>query len=121
MEWIGWVDYGKSGMYFLNADVFVLPTLEDTWGMVVLESMAFGKPVLCSKWAGASEMVVHGENGYLFDPNQPEEIAKLMCHFIDHPDLIATMGEKSKQAIAPYTPEAAAEFLKEVVLFAAKR
>ncbi|MBW4582606.1 MAG: glycosyltransferase family 4 protein [Tildeniella nuda ZEHNDER 1965/U140] len=118
VDWIGWVDYGKIGNYFRNADVFVLPTLEDTWGMVVLESMVFSKPVLCSKWAGASEMISHGENGYLFDPNQPEDLAKTMRHIIEHPDLITTMGEKSKQVIAQHTPETAAKFLTEVALFA---
>jgi glycosyltransferase involved in cell wall biosynthesis len=114
VQWIGWVDYGLIGSYFQNADVFVLPTLEDTWGMVVLESMVFGKPVLCSHLAGASEMIVDDVNGYLFNPKEPEELAKLMRKFIDNPDLISSMGEASQQLIAQHTPEAAAQFLIEV-------
>jgi len=114
VEWIGWVDYGKIGAYFRNADVFVLPTLEDTWGMVVLESMVFGKPVLCSKWAGASEMIRHGENGYLFDPHQPEAIAAVMRELIDHPEKLLDMGQKSKELIACHTPVTASQFLAKV-------
>jgi glycosyltransferase involved in cell wall biosynthesis len=114
VEWIGWVDYGKLGAYFCNADAFVLPTLEDTWGMVVLESMVFGKPILCSKWAGASEMIVHGENGYLFDPYQPEAIALVMRELIDHPEKLQDMGQKSKELIAGHTPVTAAQFLAKV-------
>ena len=115
VEWIGWVDYGKLGAYFCNADVFVLPTLEDTWGMVVLESMVFGKPVLCSQWAGASDMVVNGESGYLFDPHQPESIAAIMRELIDHPETVSAMGRKSKELIAEHSPATAAKFLANVV------
>lgn len=117
VNWIGRVDYGKLGAYFCNADVFVLPTLEDTWGLVVLEAMALGKPVLCSKWAGASEMVLEGENGYLFEPQQPAELAAAMRRFIEEPDLCVAMGHKSQQLMAQHTPEVAAQFFAQVTSF----
>jgi glycosyltransferase involved in cell wall biosynthesis len=116
VTWTGWVEYGQLGAYFQYADVFVFPTYEDVWGMVVLEAMVFGKPVLCSKGAGAYEMIVEGENGYLFNPLKPEEIAEGMRRFIDNPDLIASMGKKSQQLIAQYTPEAAAKEMAEVAI-----
>lgn len=115
VKWLGWVDYGALSAYFQIADVFVFPTLEDTWGMVVLEAMAFGKPILCSKWAGASEMVVEGENGYVFDPHTPEDLMKLMKQFIDDPSNGPSMGSQSKQLISQHTPEAAATFLNKIV------
>lgn len=118
VKWVGWLDYEYLSYYFQSADVFVLPTLEDTWGMVVLEAMAFGKPVLCSKWAGAAEMVVEGENGYVFDPHDPAKLAETMRRFIDNPDLIVSMGHKSQQLITPHTPEAAAQFFAEVTYLA---
>ncbi|MBD2744344.1 glycosyltransferase family 4 protein [Coleofasciculus sp. FACHB-1120] len=114
--WTGWVDYGQLGAYFQNADVFIFPTFEDVWGMVVLEAMVFGKPILCSKGAGAYEMVIEGENGYLFDPQNPEEIAEGMVRFIDNPNLVASMGQKSKQLIDQHTPEAAAKSMAEVAM-----
>jgi glycosyltransferase involved in cell wall biosynthesis len=114
VKWLGWVSYSSLGSYFQYADVFVLPTLEDIWGVVVLEAMAFGKPVLCSHLAGASELVINGENGYLFDPHQIEAIAQAMRRFIDHPDLIQSMGQRSQALIAQHTPKAAAQFLAQV-------
>jgi len=116
--WTGWVEYGKLGNYFKQADVFVFSTLEDIWGMVVLEAMAFGKPILCSKWAGVAEMVVEGENGYIFDPRNPQELAELMQRCIKKPDQISTMGNKSQQLISPYSPESVADFLEKVTSFA---
>jgi glycosyltransferase involved in cell wall biosynthesis len=118
VHWAGWGNYDRLGAYFRRSDIFIFPTLEDIWGVVLLEAMAFGQAILCSKWAGSSELVIEGENGYIFDPYHPEELAKLMRQFIDNPDLIGAMGEKSKQIIALHHPESAADFLIEVTSFA---
>lgn len=117
VKWIGRVDYGELGAYFQAADIFVLPTLEDTWGLVVLEAMVLGKPVLCSKWAGASELVVEGENGCVFEPQKPEELATIMRRFIEQPELASLMGDKSQQLMAQYTPKIAAQFLAKTTAF----
>ncbi|MFP5273333.1 glycosyltransferase family 4 protein [Coleofasciculus sp.] len=120
VHWAGWGNYDRLGAYFRQADVFVFPTLEDIWGVVLLEAMAFGKAILCSKWAGSSELVVEGENGYIFDPYHPAELAEQMRRFIDNSDLIVSMGQKSQQFITQHNPEAAAKFLVEVTSFALK-
>ncbi|OWY65911.1 glycosyl transferase [cyanobacterium TDX16] len=114
IQWVGRVDYNLISTYFRNADVFVLPTLEDTWGVVVLEAMLLGKPVLCSTSAGTAELIVNGENGYVFDPNQPEKLAELMRQFIDRPTAIEDMGKKAQQIMSQYTPEAASKCLAQV-------
>lgn len=114
VQWIGRVDYDHLGSYFQKADVFVFPTLEDTWGVVALEAMVAGKPILCSRWAGACELVVEGENGYCFDPRDRERLAQLMRCFIDDPDLATSMGSKAGKLMSKYTPETAAEFLGKV-------
>lgn len=115
--WAGWVEYGNLGSYFQQADVFVFPTFEDVWGMVVPEAMVFGKPVLCSNGAASCELIVSGENGYIFDPSSAKELADKMQIFIDHPDLIESMGERSRQMISQKTPETAAKAYVEVTSF----
>jgi glycosyltransferase involved in cell wall biosynthesis len=120
IHWAGWVDYSELGAYFQASDVFVFPTLEDTWGMVTLEAMALGKAVLCSKWAGTAEMVVDGVNGYVFDPHEPEKIAEMMSRFINDIELTKVMGAKSQEIMAPYTPESVCEFFTDVVKFVLK-
>lgn len=115
--WTGFLEYGCLGPYFQQADVFVFPTLEDIWGMVVLEAMVFGKPILCSKWAGAAEMVVEGQNGYIFDAYAPEELAIAMQRFLDHPELIELMGKRSLQLISDKNALSAAQSFVEVISF----
>lgn len=115
VEWIGRIDYSDMGTYFHHSDVFVLPTLEDTWGMVVLEAMLLGKAILCSTGAGAAELVVDGQNGYQFLPEQPEKLAKVMKRLIEHPDEIAAMGKSSKQIMAQNSPKVAADFMADII------
>lgn len=115
VTWAGRVDYGDLGAYFQQADVFILPTLEDTWGMVVLEAMAMGKAILCSQFAGASELVTDGDNGYVFDPKDIQATVAVMQRFIENPDLANSMGPRSAQIMTHYTPEEAANFHARVI------
>jgi glycosyltransferase involved in cell wall biosynthesis len=108
---VGAVTYDKLGAYFRGADVFVSPTRADTWGVAVLEAMAFGKPVLCSKYAGSRQMVTHGENGFIFDPFDTKELAGYMAKFIGDQDLAPRFGIRSLERMAPFTPSWAAEAL----------
>ncbi|MEG4352828.1 glycosyltransferase family 4 protein [Microcoleus sp. LAD1_D3] len=117
VTWAGWVEYGNLGAYFQQADIFVFPTFEDVWGMVVPEAMVFGKPVLCSNGAASCELIMSGENGYIFDPSSAKELADKMQIFLDNPDLIESMGERSRQIISQKTPETAAKAYVEVTSF----
>lgn len=115
VQWMGNVEYEQVGSYLFHSDVFIFPTLEDVWGLVAVEAMMFGKPILCSKRAGAAEMVVDGENGYVFDPQDTKKFAELMGKFIENPALINQMGEESKQLMASHTPADVSKFLATVV------
>jgi glycosyltransferase involved in cell wall biosynthesis len=110
------VAYHDLASYYRAADVFVSPTRADTWGVAVLEAMAFGKPVLCSKYAGSREMIVPGENGFIFDPFNADQLASFMTRFIQDKNLIARFGACSLEKIAPYTPARAAAVLADVAM-----
>jgi glycosyltransferase involved in cell wall biosynthesis len=104
VRWIGRVEYRCLGAYFQLADVFVFPTHEDIWGMVLTEAMAFGKAVICSKEAGAAEMVIEEENGFIYDPTQSTQLVELMQRFIEQLGLISKMGKRSRQIMSNHTP-----------------
>lgn len=62
--------------FFGAADIFALPTYYEAWGLVIVEALACGLPVITSKIAGAAVAVRDGENGFLLDePRDPSEIA----------------------------------------------
>jgi glycosyltransferase involved in cell wall biosynthesis len=113
---VGPVAYHDLGSYYSRADVFVSPTRQDTWGVAVLEAMAFGKPVLCSKYAGSRQMVAHGEDGYIFDPCDTQQMADYMSKFIVDKHLAQKMGARALEKISPFTPSRAADALLELAL-----
>jgi glycosyltransferase involved in cell wall biosynthesis len=113
---VGSVAYHNLGSYYSNADVFVSPTRQDTWGVAVLEAMAFGKPVLCSKYAGSRQMVAHGENGFIFDPSDTQQLADYMAKFVVDQHLAKRMGARSLEKMAPFTPAHAADALANLAL-----
>jgi len=115
IQWAGAINYGDLGVCYQECDAFVLPTLEDTWAMVVLEAMVAGKAVLCSKFAGARELVHHGVNGYLFDPGNPAELAGYMEGLVRDRRLLEVFGQRSLEIITPFTPESAAQVLATCV------
>ena len=115
ITWVGAVDYSQLGACYQASDVFVFPSLEDIIGMVVPEAMVFGKPVLCSDQAGAKDMVDHGRNGFIFDPNDARQLAIHMALFIKKPHLIRQFGSESKKIISPFTAEASAQRLGSLV------
>lgn len=101
--------------YYGAADVFVLPTLEDTWGLVVNEAMACGLPVLCSKWAGASQLVRHGENGYIFDPLEHNATAHIIKTIYCQRNCLKGMGAVSLEIIKDYTYEEMYNAFKQAI------
>lgn len=115
IEWVGKVPYGQLGSYFEQANVFVFPTYDDIWGMVLVEAMAFGNAVICSKRAGAVEMLLEGENGFSFDPDHPEILAELMLKLIQDPDLVKKMGEVSRQIMSKHLPAQAISSFSEAI------
>ena len=61
----------------------VLPSLREGFGLVVVESWLYGKPAIISRRAGVAELVQDGENGLLFDPNQPLGLERAMARLLE--------------------------------------
>lgn len=82
-------EYAKSG-------IFVLPTREDCYALVILEAMCAGLPIVSSIYAdGAYDMIENGENGVLVDPYQEEEFRTCLRELLQQPEKAEKMGQKS--------------------------
>lgn len=97
----GRVDYDNVYKYYSIADVFILPTLQDNWSLVVPEAMSCGLPVATSIYNGCHPELIHeGENGITFDTFNQESMVKALDYF-HHQDLKA-MGRKSIELEKPF-------------------
>jgi UDP-glucose:(heptosyl)LPS alpha-1,3-glucosyltransferase len=70
--------------YYACADIFALPTTYEPFGLVIVEAMASGLPVITSALAGAAELIHHGTSGFvLIDPADENEIARAITELLD--------------------------------------
>jgi glycosyltransferase involved in cell wall biosynthesis len=110
VEFVGFVEYNNLPLLYRDADLFILPSLEDTWGFVVNEAMASSLPVLCSKYAHAREMVNEGENGYLFDPMSADDTILKIKTLYQRRSEWKKMGRRGRETVEKLYPvEVAAE------------
>ena len=92
------------------SNVLVLPSRSEPWGLVVNEAMACGLPVIVSNRCGCVPDLVHdGQNGFVFDPDQPAHLSHLLLQFMNGKVDVARMSQSAQQLIAPYAPEAVAQ------------
>ena len=90
----GGVPYDEIYKYYAIADVYILPTIEDNWSLVIPEAMSCGLPVATSVYNGCHVELIHeGENGVTFDTYKQESLLNALAYFHQH-DLKA-MGQKS--------------------------
>lgn len=105
---LGAVNYDLLYRYYALCDVFIMPTLEDNWCLVIPEAMACGKPVASSIYNGGHyELVQNGVNGYNFDSLKKEEILDTLDKF--HGADLEAMGKKSVEIESNFTPDKAAQ------------
>lgn len=105
---MGGINYDELYKYYALCDVFIMPTLEDNWCLVIPEAMACGKPVACSIYNGGHyELVQNGVNGYKFDPLNSDSIIETLAKF--HQVDLLSMGQKSIEIENNFTPDKAAQ------------
>lgn len=106
----GFVQKEALPEYYTAADIFVLPTLSDPWGLVINEAMAFGLPVISTNAAGVTyDLVKNGVNGFVVCAGDADSLYIALKRLCDDPRLRKKMGQESLIIIQDYTPEKWAE------------
>jgi len=88
---------GKRGQdtlpyYYSAAEVLVMPSLYESFGMVALEAMACGAPVIASQVGGLAYLVRDGETGFTIPDNDPDALCEKLTLLLGNPNLRSTMG-----------------------------
>lgn len=99
----GYVEHGKLPEYYLNADIFVLPSLAEGMPNVVLEAMGSGLPIVATHVPGSEELVKDGENGFVLPPRDSKALAQSLVTLINQRTLQEEMGRCSKKIAQEYT------------------
>jgi len=92
VRFLGRVSDGVKASLIDQCDLFVAPSLYESFGIVFLEAMRLGKPVIGSEVGGIPEIVVDGETGLLVPPGDPLKLEGAIMTLADNPKLRARMG-----------------------------
>lgn len=106
----GFMQEAKLCQYYMAADVFVLPTHHDEWGLVINEAMAKGLPIITTDMCGAGlEIIKNGENGFVIHDNDECELKNKIEYLIDNKEVREYMRRKNIEVAHKYTIEAMVE------------
>lgn len=89
--------------YYRSADVVVVPSRSESFGLVALEAAACGIPVVASAVGGLQSLVDDGETGFLINDRDPAVFAKAIARILDEPMLAASMSAASSRRAGRYT------------------
>jgi D-inositol-3-phosphate glycosyltransferase len=97
IDFVGQVDHDDLPLYYNAADVCVVPSYYESFGLVALESMACGTPVVATRVGGLSTIIHHGHTGYLKSWRCPEAFANSVEMIISSDGLQQSMGEAARK------------------------
>lgn len=98
VEFLGWVQ--NKPAFFESIDVFVLPSHHEPFGIVLIEAMAAGLPVITTDTEGPCEIITPHHDALLVDKAKPHALASALCELIDAPELALKLGQNARQTVA---------------------
>jgi len=119
-QFTGFVPHSEIPKYILYSDVCVstftnAPYLAYALPLKLFEYMACGKPIVATNVAGTAEVIQNGYNGYLVDPNNPEDFAEYINMLLTDQKMAKKMGLNGKTFVKKYAWEAISRILEKEV------
>lgn len=104
IEFVGYIAPEKLPEYYHSADIFCAPSIGyESFGLVLLEAMAAGLPLVASDIAGYRSVVTDGREGLLVPPGQPSRLARALRQLLDNPHQRYQMGQRGRLKAAGYS------------------
>ncbi|WP_404428704.1 glycosyltransferase family 4 protein [Sutcliffiella horikoshii] len=105
MLFIGYVNEREKATLLKRCDMLVVPSNYEPFGIVAIEGMAAGKPVIAARTGGLSSIINDGETGLLFEPENVSNLIEKISTLIEDPTLCGKLGEASNEVKQKYNWE----------------
>lgn len=99
VRFLGYIENSQLPALYCTSDVFVMPSLEETFGISFTEANACGVPVIGGLGGGMVDAVIDGETGLLVNPHNTDEIAKAIVRLLIDRDLAHHLGENGRRRV----------------------
>ncbi|HWW45665.1 MAG TPA: glycosyltransferase, partial [Acidimicrobiia bacterium] len=114
LRWVRPVAHERLADWYRAADVCLVPSRSESFGLVALEAAACGTPVVAANVGGLRTLVDHDESGFLVDGRDPDEYAAPIQALLDAPGRAAAMGSRAAARAGRYTWSIAAARLRRL-------
>ena len=114
VKFLGFISGDEKYSYYKSVDVCVFPSRYESFGIVLLEAMACGKPVVASNVGGIPFVVEDGKTGLLFESGNVEDLAEKVIFLLQNEELRKKMGEAGRERARGFTWERSAEMTMDV-------
>lgn len=116
---LGFQNQSELPRLFDLCDVFVLPSIQEPWGLIVNEVMNAGRAIVVSDQVGCGpDLVCNGVNGFVFPAQDMEALRNTLRRFLDDPSLARTMGKQAAETIVAHSFQQDVEGLRSALTFA---
>jgi glycosyltransferase involved in cell wall biosynthesis len=92
----GYLNGESLAELYASADLFVFPSSTETFGNVVLESLASGTPVIGARSGGVQEIIQHGKTGLLCPPRDPDAFIRAIVSMLERPERLTDFGYEGR-------------------------
>ena len=103
INFLGCVTHDKMKEIYMNAHVFVFPSLAEGMTLAGLEAMGCGLPIICTENTGVNDIVRNGENGFVIPASDSQQLKEKIEWFVEHYDQISIMGYNAYNTAKMYT------------------
>lgn len=102
IEFLGWTSHDQLPELYARADVLIVPSFTEALGLVIMEAMASGLPVIASDLSGPQDLVEDGTTGFLVEPGSPTELQEKMEILLRSSSLRESMGRAGRERIQEF-------------------
>lgn len=99
VRFLGHVDNSELSKYFRSCNIFVGPSLYESFGFIYIEAMSYGKPVIGCKVGGIPEVMVDQKTGFLVPPGDPIALAKAIIFLLRNKQYREEMGRAARRHV----------------------
>ncbi|MCX8178928.1 MAG: GT4 family glycosyltransferase PelF [Candidatus Aenigmarchaeota archaeon] len=114
IKFLGFIEDKKLNKVYSMTDIFVFPSLVEGFGLVLLEAMTKGKPIVATNIGGVNEVIINGRDGILVEPKKPKKMAEAIIKLINDDKLYNKFSQNAIKSVKNFSWKKSAKKVYEI-------